>query len=153
MAGMIETLKRHSRCQGTVTDDSNHIVILFFDYHLISRLSYLLFAIVVAALIFVFIAGRVVYGAKRWLVFGPLRVQPSELAKLVVILVLARHFGTRESTEPLKFRDLIYPFILVIIPVGLVAKQPDLGTAMTILMIATVMVLIVGVERRVLKLL
>ncbi|MBT3434836.1 MAG: FtsW/RodA/SpoVE family cell cycle protein, partial [Nitrospinaceae bacterium] len=95
------------------------IVILFFDYHLISRLSYLLFAIVVAALIFVFIAGRVVYGAKRWLVFGPLRVQPSELAKLVVILVLARHFGTRESTEPLKFRDLIYPFILVIIPVGL----------------------------------
>lgn len=125
-------------------------VILFFDYHLISRFSYLLFAIVLAALILVYVAGRVVYGAKRWLVFGPIRVQPSELAKLVVILVLARHFGTRESTEPLKFRDLIYPFILVIIPVGLVAKQPDLGTAMTILMIASVMVLIVGVERRVL---
>jgi len=126
------------------------IAVLFFDYHLISRLSYLLFAIVVAALIFVFVAGRVVYGAKRWLEFGPIRFQPSELAKLVVILVLARHFGTRKSTDLLKFRDLIFPFILVIIPVGLVAKQPDLGTAMTILLIASVMVLIVGVERRVL---
>ncbi|MDP7663794.1 MAG: rod shape-determining protein RodA [Nitrospinota bacterium] len=124
--------------------------ILVFDYHTISKLSYLFYAVVVASLVLVFVIGRVVYGAKRWIVMGPVRVQPSELAKLAVILVIARYFGTRESTEPLKFRDLIIPFILVIIPVGLVARQPDLGTAMTILMIAVVMVLVVGMERRVL---
>ncbi len=124
--------------------------ILVFDYHTISKLSYLFYAVVVASLVLVFVIGRVVYGAKRWIVMGPVRVQPSELAKLAVILVIARYFGTRESTEPIKFRDLIIPFILVIIPVGLVARQPDLGTAMTILMIAVVMVLVVGMERRVL---
>jgi len=125
-------------------------MILVFDYHVISRLSYVFYAMVVALLIFVFIAGRVVYGAKRWLVFGPIRVQPSELAKLAVILVIARYFGTRESTDPLKFRELLISFILVILPVGLVAKQPDLGTAATIVMIASAMILVVGVERRVL---
>ncbi len=124
--------------------------ILVFDYHTISKLSYLFYAVVVASLVLVFVIGRVVYGAKRWIVMGPVRVQPSELAKLAVLLVIARYFGTRESTEPLKFRDLIIPFILVIIPVGLVARQPDLGTAITILMIAVVMVLVVGMERRVL---
>jgi rod shape determining protein RodA len=125
-------------------------IILVFDYHTISKLSYFFYAVVVASLVLVFVIGKVVYGAKRWIVMGPIRVQPSELAKLAVILVIARYFGTRESTEPLKFRDLIIPFILVIIPVGLVARQPDLGTAMTILMIAVVMVLVVGMERRVL---
>jgi len=125
-------------------------LILIFDYHHFSRLAYVFFIFVVTLLIFVFWAGLVVYGAKRWLVLGPIRVQPSELAKLAVILVLSRHFGTRESSNSLRFRDLIIPFLLVIIPVGLVAKQPDLGTSLTILMIATVMVLIVGVEKRVL---
>ncbi len=125
-------------------------VILIFDYHTISKLSYFFYVVMVVSLILVFVIGRVVYGAKRWIVLGPISVQPSELAKLAVILVLARYFGTRESTDPLKFRDLIIPFILVIIPVGLVARQPDLGTAMTIFMIATVMVLVVGMERRVL---
>jgi len=125
-------------------------LILVFDYHYISRLAYFFFIIVVALLIIVLVAGRVIYGAKRWLVLGPIRVQPSELAKLAVILVLARYFGTRESSDALRFRDLVIPFVLMIIPVGLIAKQPDLGTALTILMIATVMVLVVGVERRVL---
>ncbi|MEE9257736.1 MAG: rod shape-determining protein RodA [bacterium] len=125
-------------------------LILVFDYHHISRLAYVFFAIVVVMLIAVFVAGKAVYGAKRWLVFGPIRVQPSELAKLAVILVLARLFGNRESTDPLRFRDLIFPFLLIMIPAGLVAKQPDLGTGATIVIIAVVMILIVGVERRVL---
>ena len=124
--------------------------ILLVDYHYYTRFAYLFYGAVILMLILVFIMGRVVYGAKRWLVFGPIRIQPSELAKLAVILVFARYFGTRESNEPLRFRDLFVPLILVLIPVGLVAKQPDLGTSMTILMIASVMVLIVGVQRRVL---
>jgi rod shape determining protein RodA len=125
-------------------------VILLVDYHQITRFAYFFYGVVVVMLILVFFIGRVVYGAKRWLVFGPLRIQPSELAKLAVILVFARYFGTRESTAPLRFRDLLVPLIMVLIPIGLVAKQPDLGTGMTILLIASVMVLVVGVQRRVL---
>ena len=125
-------------------------IILLVDYHQITRFAYFFYGVVVAMLILVFFIGRVVYGAKRWLVFGPFRVQPSELAKLAVIIVLARHFGTRESTAPLRFRDLIVPLILILIPVGLVAKQPDLGTGMAILLIASAMLLVIGVQRRVL---
>lgn len=125
-------------------------VILLVDYHHISRFAYFFYGVVIVMLILVFVMGKVVYGAKRWLVFGPIRIQPSELAKLAVILVFARYFGTRESIEPLRFRDLLVPLILVLIPVGLVAKQPDLGTGMSILMIASIMVLVVGVQRRVL---
>lgn len=125
-------------------------LILLVDYHHFTRFAYLFYGMVVVMLVLVLVMGRVVYGAKRWLVLGPIRIQPSELAKLAVILIYARYFGSRESTDPLRFRDLVVPFILVIIPVGLVAKQPDLGTSMAILMIASVMVLIVGVQRRVL---
>ncbi len=125
-------------------------LILLVDYHYFSRLAYLFYGMVVVMLVLVFVMGKAVYGAKRWLAIGPIQIQPSELAKLAVILVFARYFGTCESTDPLRFRDLFVPLILVLIPVGLVAKQPDLGTGMTILMIASVMVLIVGVQRRVL---
>ncbi|MEE9274282.1 MAG: rod shape-determining protein RodA [bacterium] len=125
-------------------------LILLIDYHHFTRWAYFLYILVIALLVLVLISGRTVYGAQRWLVFGPLRVQPSELLRLVVILLLARHFGARESNDLLRFRDLILPAFLVLLPVSLVAKQPDLGTAMTILMVAAVMVLIVGVRRRVL---
>ncbi|MDA1000995.1 MAG: rod shape-determining protein RodA, partial [bacterium] len=126
------------------------VSILLVDYHQLTRWAYLLYFLLIVMLVLVFLAGRTVYGAKRWLVFGPVRIQPSELARLFMIIVLARYFGTRESSEPLGFRELIVPFVLVIIPVGLVARQPDLGTALTTFMIAACMVLTVGVRKRVL---
>ena len=124
--------------------------ILLFDYHHFTRMAYFIFGLVIVLLIMVLIAGRVVYGAKRWLVLGPMRLQPSELARLAVILLLARIFGSRDSTEPLRLVDLLYPFGLVMIPVVLVAKQPDLGTAFTIFLTAAVMAFMVGVQRRLL---
>ncbi|MBI3128886.1 MAG: rod shape-determining protein RodA [Candidatus Tectomicrobia bacterium] len=127
--------------------------VLLFDYHHFTRMAYFFYGLVIVLLVMVLFAGRVVYGAKRWLVFGPMRLQPSEVARLAVIIILARIFGARDSSEPLRLGELIYPFILVMIPVVLIAKQPDLGTAFTVFMTAAVLALMVGVERRILYIL
>lgn len=126
------------------------VAILLVDYHQFTRWAYLLYILLIVLLVLVLVAGKTVYGAKRWLVFGPVRIQPSELSRIFLIIVLARYFGSRESSEPLSFRELLLPFLIVIIPVGLVAKQPDLGTALTNFMITACMVLVVGVRKRVL---
>lgn len=122
---------------------------LFFDYHFFTRWAYFFYAIIIVLLIAVLVSGQVVYGAKRWLVFGPLRLQPSELARLAVILVLARYFGSRESEDPIGFKELIPAFVLTIAPVLLIVRQPDLGTGLTVFLIAGAMTLAVGVKRRV----
>ncbi|MBI2176873.1 MAG: rod shape-determining protein RodA [Candidatus Tectomicrobia bacterium] len=121
---------------------------LLFDYHHFTRMAYFIYGLVIILLIMVLIAGRVVYGAKRWLVLGPMRLQPSEVGRLAIIILLARIFGSRDSTEPLRLGDLLYPFVLVAIPVVLIARQPDLGTAFTIFLTAAVMAFTVGVQRR-----
>ena len=125
------------------------LCILFFDYHVFTQWAYLFYVIVIALLIAVLISGHVVYGAKRWLIFGPLRLQPSELARLAVILVLARYFGSRSEDEPMGFRELVPAFALALLPVLLIVRQPDLGTGLTVFLIAGVMVLAVGVKKRV----
>ncbi len=124
-------------------------LILLFDYHHFTRLAYIFYFLLVALLVLVLISGKMVYGAKRWLVLGPMRFQPSEFSRLVITLVLARYFGSRENTEPLEFRELILPFIFVAIPFILVARQPDLGTSLMTVMVAAVMLIIVGVRARV----
>ena len=125
------------------------IFVLFFDYHTFTRWAYLFYTLIIILLIAVLFTGQVVYGAKRWLVFGPLRLQPSELARLAVILVLARYFGSRESEGPIGFKELIPALALAIAPVLLIVRQPDLGTGLTVFLIAGTMTLVVGVRKRV----
>ena len=126
------------------------LCILFFDYRFFTRWAYLFYALVIVLLIAVLFTGHVVYGAKRWLVLGPLRLQPSELARLAVILVLARYFGSREEEEPMGFKELIPAFVLTLVPVLLIVRQPDLGTGLTVFLIAGAMTFAVGVKKRVL---
>jgi rod shape determining protein RodA len=65
----------------------------------------------------------------RWLVLGPIRFQPSEVAKIAAILGLARYLASRE-VPPTNLKDLVLPSLLVGVPLGLVVLQPDLGTAL-----------------------
>ncbi len=125
------------------------LCILFIDYHIFTQWAYLFYALVIVLLIGVLFSGQVVYGAKRWLVFGPFRLQPSEFARLAVILVFARYFGSRGEEEPVGFKELLAPFLLAVAPVLLIVKQPDLGTGLTVLLISGAMILAVGVKRRV----
>ena len=75
--------------------------------------------------------GEISHGARRWLNIGVGRIQPSELMKIAVPMMVAWYFSKREET--LRWTDYLVGALLVLVPAGLVMKQPDLGTALLIL--------------------
>jgi len=116
-------------------------------YQRLASLSYVLYAVVVALLVAVLLWGKVVGGAQRWLVLGPLGLfQPSELARLAMVLVLAQYFQRHDNGRPYTLRRLIIPVILTAVPAALILKQPDLGTAIMVLAVAGTVILVNGVK-------
>ena len=89
-----------------------------------------LYAIGVLLLIAVALFGDVSKGARRWLNIGVTRIQPSELLKIAMPLTLAWYFQSREGM--LRARDFFIAAALLLLPVGLIAKQPDLGTSILV---------------------
>ncbi|GAB4300988.1 MAG: rod shape-determining protein RodA [Desulfuromonadia bacterium] len=116
------------------------------DYHLFEDLSYGLYALVIVLLLAVLLVGKTSMGATRWLSFGFFNLQPSELMKPVIVTVLARYFAVRSFPGLLGFRELTPPFLIVLFPVILIARQPDLGTAIMVILVAGSMVAGVGIR-------
>ncbi len=112
-----------------------------FDYRSISRWAYILYGGGVAMLLVVLLFGRVVGGARRWFDMGPVHVQPSEIMQLLVILAIGKYLNDWPALEGRTFRHLAIPVAIVSVPVLLVARQPDLGTALLILLIFTTIML------------
>jgi rod shape determining protein RodA len=111
------------------------LAVATLDYRTISRVGYLLYGMGVAMLIAVLLFGRVVGGARRWFDLGPLHLQPSELMQVLTILALGKYLNDSPSLEGRSFRHLAIPVGIVSLPVLLIAKQPDLGTAFLIFLI------------------
>ncbi len=124
------------------------IVLLFFNYKLFERHAYTLYAGSIILLILVLLWGKHVSGAQRWLAVGGFSIQPSELAKIAVTIVLARYYARRMSDRGLVLRELLIPMGLLALPFVLIVKQPDLGTAILLALIAGTMTVFVKVERR-----
>jgi rod shape determining protein RodA len=97
----------------------------------LQNLALPLYILGVLLLIAVALFGDVSKGARRWLNLGFVRIQPSELLKIAMPLMLAWYFQKREGA--LKVRDFLFAVVLLAIPVGLIIKQPDLGTAILVL--------------------
>ncbi|MFQ5508742.1 MAG: rod shape-determining protein RodA [Leptospirillia bacterium] len=119
-----------------------------FDYSRLLGYSYYFYGLTVGLLVVVAQLGREGMGAQRWVDVGGLSVQPSELARLSVVLLLARYFSERISPEGFSFRELLLPLALVMVPCLLILRQPDLGSALLILFIFAMLVLLAGVYRR-----
>ena len=88
-------------------------------------------------------------GSKRWIEFGPFSMQPSEIMKIALIIILASIYSGMVSEKGLNYKKLVRPALICIVPFLLIAVQPDLGTAMLLLLIAGSITLFVKVERRV----
>jgi rod shape determining protein RodA len=123
------------------------------DYQSLSRGAYVLLAVGIVLLIMVALYGRAASGARRWLMLGPLSFQPSELVKVFLILGFARYFTETPREGRLRLRDLGVPFIMVIIPFALIAKQPDLGTALVLFFVACMLIFASGFPLKVLSIL
>ncbi len=121
---------------------------LLSDYRFLERWGIWFYLAIVVALIVVWSLGRVTAGSKRWMDLGLMRFQPSEFAKLAVVIILAKLYQDVAGKTKLQLRDLIKPSILAAIPVFLVFIQPDLGTGGVITLIAISMTIFVGIERR-----
>ncbi len=100
------------------------------------RFSYPVYFFNVFLLILVLVMGHEGMGARRWLVLGPIRIQPSELMKISVIMVLGRWFAVNRPDKNLGFRQLIVPSIIAFVPAILTIMEPDLGTGLLILLIS-----------------
>jgi rod shape determining protein RodA len=126
-------------------------VLLFIDYRWLQTLAWPGYLSALGLLAGVAFFGKKVLGARRWLQVGGMQVQPSEFVKLAMIVILARWF-TRDETGARKgyygLFDLWRPFLLIVIPVALVMKQPDLGTALVTFAIAMTMVMFAKVKWR-----
>jgi rod shape determining protein RodA len=128
------------------------VLCFLVSYRSIERWTPACYVLVNLLLLYVVLFGRVVSGARRWIFVGPFSLQPSELAKLVVILILARYYAKHVSPHGLTLRELIQPVLSVLLPFGLIVVQPDLGTALMLGFIAVSMTLFVKIERRALLL-
>ncbi len=110
----------------------------FLDYRVHYRLALSFFLVLMVVLVFTPMFGRTVSGARRWLGIGQFGAQPSEFAKLAMILLLARYFSDRgEAVKTVKV--FLVGLALAIVPVVLVLAQPDLGTAMVYVPVFMVM--------------
>jgi len=97
-------------------------------------------------LVAVDLIGKIGMGAQRWLVLGPLQIQPSEIAKVAVILVLARYYHGLSREQAAKFLYTLPPLLVILAPVALVMVQPDLGTAMMVLLGGAALLFVAGVR-------
>ncbi|MCD6264702.1 MAG: rod shape-determining protein RodA [Deltaproteobacteria bacterium] len=117
-----------------------------FDYHVLDRLAYPLFFISLIFLLVVLRFGKVTYGSQRWLSLGYFSIQPSEMVKISIIIVLAKYFSNSERTGNYRLRDLTKPLILIAIPFVMIVYQPDLGTALVLLIVSISIVIFVNVN-------
>ena len=105
------------------------LVFAAMDYTIWQHWWKVIYAGNLGLLMAVFAVGRSAMGAQRWIQLGPVPLQPSELAKIFIILTLAANLTKREGRLN-RWQDLIMPFVHVAIPMVLVLKQPDLGTSL-----------------------
>jgi len=125
------------------------LAIASLDYRQLVRAAPVLYLIGLGALLTVFVLGRTVSGARRWVHLGPLTYQPSELFKLIFVLTLAWALTSRWA-RPVSASTLGWTALLVGVPFVLVVRQPDLGTALVLLPVLAAILVGVGLRLRVL---
>lgn len=109
------------------------------------RYAYPFYAIALVLLVAVEVKGTIGMGAQRWVDLGLFQLQPSELMKIALVLTLARYFHGADIETVRRIPFLLPPLLLIAMPVVLVLKQPDLGTAMMLMMGGVVVFLVAGV--------
>jgi rod shape determining protein RodA len=122
------------------------LLILLIHYSTFSRLAYVIYFANLLLLVAVLVMGKSTMGARRWVGFGSLRIQPSEFMKLSLVICLAKYFETDKTIGGYRLKDLIIPVALVALPAGLIMLQPDLGTALILLATFGTMILFMKID-------
>ena len=122
------------------------LVVALIDLRFWMRYAYVIYFIGLALLVAVEVMGATGMGARRWINLGVILLQPSEVMKICLVLALARYFHAATLEDVGRPLVLIVPLLMVIAPVILVIRQPDLGTAIMLVLCAGAVFFIVGVR-------
>lgn len=109
------------------------ILVALVDLRIWLRFAYVIYGLALLLLVAVEIRGEIGMGAQRWIDFGFIQLQPSEIMKIALVLALARYFHSLDMDEIGRPLMLIAPILMVFAPAVLVLKQPDLGTAIMLI--------------------
>ena len=124
------------------------LVVSLIDYNFILRFSWAIYGFMTGILLLVMIAGKNAGGAQRWFEIGGFRFQPSELAKILIILFFASYFMRRE--EKLNTPKVLFSsFLLAAIPLVLILKQPDLSTTIVTALIFASLLFVAGLSYKI----
>ena len=124
------------------------VVTLTLDYRTFTDKSHLIYIGLLAILLYVLFLGTVQMGARRWIPIGGFNLQPSEFAKVGVALVLAKYFGENRGMPT--WTDLAIAGGLTCLPLALIAREPDLGTAVTLIPVFLAIAYLAGMQMRIL---
>ena len=127
-----------------------YFIVTLFDYQLFLRLAYILYGLNLFALIAVIAFGKVALGAQRWLDLGFFMYQPSETMKLSVVLVLARVMSRKSYPNGMGLKEMLVPAVLVGVPFAITAAQPDLGTALMLVIIGGSILFFIRIKTKIL---
>lgn len=117
-----------------------------FNYHaLLQRYAYPVYWMILVLLAVLLALGEQISGSQRWIQLGPIGFQPSEFAKVATTLVLAKYLAGREE-QIKRWKVILGAFLLAGLPMGLILRQPDLGTALVFIPLTFAMLFIVGVS-------
>jgi rod shape determining protein RodA len=122
---------------------------MFLDSRFWLAIAYPLYAGALLLLVAVELFGATRMGATRWLDLGPVSLQPSEIMKVGIVLALARYYQDLDPRHSGTVLWIVPPFLMIVAPVALIMHQPDLGTAMLILMAGVVIMFLGGLLWRI----
>ena len=125
------------------------VMMLFLSFVRIKfwhSLGYIFYLIVLLLLIYASLYGITASGSQRWISLYFVNLQPSELMKIAVIVFFAKYYHRIQITEVNKFRNLLLPIVILIVPIYLVLSQPDLGTSILIALSGLVVIWLSGVN-------
>jgi rod shape determining protein RodA len=125
------------------------VVIALIDVRFLLRWSYVVYAAALAMLVLVEVMGVTGMGAQRWVDLWLFQLQPSELMKIALVLAMARYFHGLTMEDTRRLRSLAVPILLMAAPAALVLRQPDLGTAVLLILTSSALMFAAGVPLRV----
>lgn len=111
------------------------VLVVAIDYRQFERHAWVAYGFGIVMLVLVFLLGREVRGSQRWIPIGAFSLQPSELMKIFLIIALAKHLHDDPRTEGRTVKDLLIPGAILAAPMVLILNQPDLGTALVMVII------------------
>ncbi len=117
-----------------------------FNYFILERFAFPIFFTCLGLLILVLVVGKITSGSQRWLNLGFISFQPSELAKISIVILLAKFFSEQQKIGGYRLRDLWQPFIYVGLAGVLILNEPDLGTALLLVLVSVSIIIFVRMD-------